>query len=58
MDYGRLVRKSPSLHDQKSNLNPKCIGTAEAYFFLQHQPKILGFFDLCVHWVSAQCYRQ
>ena len=28
-DYGRLVRKSPSLHGQKSNPNPKFLGTPE-----------------------------
>ena len=27
-DYGRLVRKSPSLHGRKSNPNPKFLGTA------------------------------
>ena len=32
MDYGRPVRKWPSLHDQKSNPNPKFLGTAEAHF--------------------------
>ena len=31
-DYGRPVRKSPSLHGQKSTPNPKFLGTAEAYF--------------------------
>ena len=31
-DYGRPVRKSPSLHGLKSNPNPKFIGMAEAYF--------------------------
>ena len=31
-DYGHPVRKSPSLHSQKSNPNPKFIGTAESYF--------------------------
>ena len=31
-DYGRPVRKLPSLHSQKSNPNPKFLGTAEAYF--------------------------
>ena len=31
-DYGRPVRKSPSLHGQKSNPNHKFLGTAKAYF--------------------------
>ena len=31
-DYGRRVRKSPSLHGQKSTPNPKFLDMAEAYF--------------------------
>ena len=31
-DYGCLVRKSSSLHGQKSNSNPKFLGTAKAHF--------------------------
>ena len=31
-DYGRPVRKLPSLHDQKSTHPPKFFGTAGAYF--------------------------
>ena len=31
-DYGRPVRKSPSLHGQKSTPNPKFLNMAEAYF--------------------------
>ena len=31
-DYRRPVRKSPSLHGQKSTPNPKFLSTAEAYF--------------------------
>ena len=31
-DYKRPVRKSPSLHGQKSTPNPKFLGTTEAYF--------------------------
>ena len=31
-DYGRPVRKSPSLHGRKSTPTPKFLGTAEAYF--------------------------
>ena len=29
-DYGRPVRKSPSLHSRKSKNNTKFLGTAEA----------------------------
>ena len=32
MDYGRPVRKSPSLHGRKSTRTPKFLGAAEAYF--------------------------
>jgi hypothetical protein len=38
-DYGRLVRKSPSLPGRKSNPNPEFIGTAEAYFVCHIGPK-------------------
>ena len=31
-DYGRLVKKSPSLNGRKSTPTPKFLGTAEAYF--------------------------
>ena len=31
-DYGRPVRKPPSLHGQKSTPTPKFLGTAEAYY--------------------------
>ena len=31
-DYGRPVKKSPSLHGRKSTATPKFLGTAEAYF--------------------------
>ena len=30
-DYGRPVRKSPSLHGRKSTPTPKILGTAKAY---------------------------
>ena len=39
MDYGRLKRKSPSLHGPKSNPNSKFIGMAEAYFVFHISPK-------------------
>ena len=38
-DYGCPVRKSPSLHGQKSNSNPKFLGMAEAYFVCHISPK-------------------
>ena len=38
-DYGRPVRKSPSLHGQKSNPNPKFIDTAKAYFVCHNGSK-------------------
>ena len=31
-DYGQPERKSPALHGQKSNPNPKFISAAKAYF--------------------------
>ena len=39
MDYGRPVRKSPSLHGQKSNPNSKFLSTAKAYFVCLIGPK-------------------
>ena len=51
-DYGRLVRKSPSLHGRKSN--PKYIDRYNrGIFCLPHWPNISDFFDLCLHWVSV-----
>ena len=38
-DYGRPVRKSPSLYGRKSNPNPKYIGMAETYFVCHISPK-------------------
>ena len=37
-DYERSVRKSPSLHSQKSTRNPKFLGMAEAYFVCRIGP--------------------
>ena len=37
-DYGRPVRKSPSLHGRKLNHNPKFLGTAKAYFLCHFGP--------------------
>ena len=37
-DYGRLVRKSPSLHGRKSNPDPKFIVMTEAYFVCHIDP--------------------
>ena len=38
-DYGRPVKKLPSLQGRKSNPNPKFLGTAEAYFVFHIGPK-------------------
>ena len=48
MDYGRPVRKSPSLQGQKSTPNPNFLCMAKA-----HRPKFSDFFDLCLHWLSV-----
>ena len=42
-DYGRPVRKLPSLYGQKSNPNPKFLGTAEAYFVCHIGPNFQIF---------------
>ena len=52
-DYGRPVKKSPSLHGRKSNPNPTFTGMVEAYFVCLIGQKISCFFDLCLHWVSV-----
>ena len=38
-DYGRPVKKLPSLHGRKSTPTPKFLGTAEAYFVCHIDPK-------------------
>ena len=38
-DYGRPVRKPPSLHGRKSTPTPKFLGTAEGYFVWHISPK-------------------
>ena len=56
MDYGRLVRKSPSLHGQKSSPTPKFLGTAEAYFVCYIGPNFqisLNYAYIAMHWVSV-----
>ena len=50
-DYGRPVRKSPSLHGRKSNPNPKFIGTAEAYFVCHIGPK----FQISLNYAFIGC---
>ena len=50
---GRPVRKSPSLHGQKSTPTSKFLGTAEAYFVCHIGPNFQISFDLCLHWVSV-----
>ena len=42
-DYGRPLRKLPSLHSQKSNPNPRFLGTAKAYFVSHIGPKFQIF---------------
>jgi hypothetical protein len=37
-DYGRPVKKLPSLHGRKSTPTPKFLGTAEAYFVCNISP--------------------
>jgi hypothetical protein len=39
-DYGRPVKKLPSLHGRKSNPNPKIFGMAEAYFVCHSGPNL------------------
>ena len=50
-DYRRQVRKSPSLHGQKSTPNLKFLGTAEAYFVCDIGPNfqisLIYFFIGC-----------
>ena len=50
-DYGRPVKKLPSLHGQKSNPTPKFLGTAEAYFFCHIGP----IFQICLIFVFIGC---
>ena len=52
-DYGRPVRKLPSLHGRKSTPTPKLLGTAEVYFACHIWHKFLDLFGLCLHSVSA-----
>ena len=50
-DYGRPVRKWPSLHSRKSIPTPRFLGTAEAYFVCHIDPnfQIIWFMpSLCV----------
>ena len=52
-DYGRPVRKPPSLHGRKSTPTPKFLVTAEAYFVCHIGPNFQIFFYLCLHWLSV-----
>ena len=52
-DYRHPVRKSPSLHSQKSNPNPKLLGTAEAYFVCHIGPKFQIFWFMSSLGVSS-----
>ena len=56
-NYGYPVRKSPSLHGQKSTHTPKFMGTAEAYFVSHIGPNIqisliYAFIDVRSPWVK------
>ena len=51
MDYGRPVRKSPTLHSPKSIPTSKVLSTTEAYFVCHI--RFSDFFDLCLHWMSV-----
>ena len=50
-NYGRLVRKSPSLHGQKLSPTPKFLGTAEAYFVCHIGPN----FQISLIYVFIGC---
>ena len=47
-DYGRPVRKLPSLHYQS-----QIFRYARSMFCLPHRPKLSDLFDLCLHLVSV-----
>ena len=62
-DYGRLMRKLPSLHGRKSDANPKLLGTAEHissatsaqnFKFLWFLPS-LGVRRLCLRSLEKHC---
>ena len=52
-DYGRPLRKSPSLHRPKINSQSQIFRYGPSIFYMPHRPKFSDFFDLCLHWVSV-----
>ena len=52
-DYGRPVRKSPSLHGRKSNTNLKFLGAAKAYCFYQIGPKFQNVLIYAFIWCPS-----
>ena len=54
-DFGRPVKKSPSLHGRKSTPTPKFLGTAEAYFVrhIGQNFQISLIYAFIHHWVSV-----
>ena len=50
-DYGRPVRKLPSLHSWKSTYTPKVFATAEAYFVRHIGPN----FQISLIWAFIGC---
>ena len=51
MDYGRLVRKSLSLHGQKSTPTPKFLDMAKAYFACHISPN----FQISLIYAFIEC---
>ena len=52
-DYGRPVRKSPSLQSRKSTPNPKFLATAVAYFVCHIGPNFQISLTHAINWVSV-----
>ena len=52
-DYGRQVRKSPSLQGRKIHSHSQIFRYSQRIFCLPHWSKFSDFFDLCLHWVSV-----
>ena len=57
-DYGRTVRKSPSLQctaQPKINSHSQIFRYGRSIFCQPHRPKFSDFFGLYLHWVSVVC---
>ena len=52
-DYGRPVRKLPSLHGRNQNSHSQIFRYNQNIFCLPHRPKFSYFFYLCLHGVSV-----